>query len=61
MNVIQTVAAIELNHSTQNTALRMTIEMEYAFWETDDLKLQTVRGTGERLRGQDLTRERVRG
>ena len=57
----KTVAAIELNHSTQNTALRMTIEMEYAFWETDDLKLQTIRGTGARLRGQNLTRERVRG
>ena len=39
----------------------MTIEMEYAFWETDDLKLQTIRGTGARLRGQNLTRERVRG
>ena len=30
----KTVSAIELNHTTQNAAVRMTVEMSYAYWET---------------------------
>ena len=57
----KSVASIELNHSTQNSALRMTVEMEYAFWETEDLPLNKTKTTGTRLKGQNLTQERVRG
>ena len=57
----KSVASIELNHSTQNSALRMTVEMEYAFWETLNLPLNDTRTTGTRLKGQNLTQERVRG
>ena len=32
----KTVSAIELNHTTQNAAVRMTVEMSYAYWETSD-------------------------
>ena len=38
----KTVSAIEFNHSTQNTAARMTVEMTYAYWETDDIKTNKV-------------------
>ena len=50
----KTVAAIELNHSTQNSAVRLTVEMQYAFWETDDLPLNKERTTGATLKGQNL-------
>ena len=50
----KTVAAVELNHSTQNSAVRLTVEMQYAFWETLDLKLNEERTTGTTLQGQDL-------
>jgi len=35
----KSVAAIEMNHSTVNSTLRMTIEMAYAYWETDDITM----------------------
>ena len=57
----KSVASIELNHSTQNSALRMTVEMEYAFWETEDLPLNKTKTTGTRLKGQNLTQGRVKG
>ena len=41
----KTVAAIELNHSTVNTALRLTVEMQYAYWESNDIKLDSVNQT----------------
>ena len=31
----KTVSAIELNHSTQNAAVRMSVEITYAYWETE--------------------------
>jgi|TARA_B110000263_G_C15069043_1_gene400976 hypothetical protein len=34
----KTVAAIELNHSTQNAAVKLTVEMQYAYWETIEIK-----------------------
>ena len=65
----KSVASIELNHSTQNSALRMTIEMEYAFWETEDLPLSTglssnsedlsYSAEADRLKGQDLERSSI--
>ena len=33
----KTVSAIEFNHSTQNAPVRMTVEMTYAYWESDDI------------------------
>ena len=38
----KTVAAIELNHSTVNAPLRMTVELSYAYWETDEIKVNSV-------------------
>ena len=32
----KTVSAIELNHSTQNTPVRMTVEMQYAYWVSEN-------------------------
>ena len=34
----KTVSAIELNHSTQNTPVRITVEMQYAYWISNDIK-----------------------
>ena len=34
----KSVQSIQLNHSTQNTVLRVNAEMQYAFFETDDIK-----------------------
>jgi hypothetical protein len=38
----KTVNSIELNHSTTNTPVRMTVEMAYAYWTTTDIKLDKV-------------------
>ena len=34
----KTVSAIELNHSTQNTPVRLSVEMQYAYWISNDIK-----------------------
>ena len=34
----KTISAIELNHSTQNTPVRITVEMQYAYWISNDIK-----------------------
>ena len=34
----KSVQSVQLNHSTQNTVLRVNAEMQYAFFETDDIK-----------------------
>ena len=34
----KSVQSIQLNHSTQNTVLRVNAEMQYAFFETDDIR-----------------------
>ena len=34
----KTISAIELNHSTLNTPVRITIEMQYAYWISTDIK-----------------------
>ena len=33
----KTVTAIELNHGTTNAALRVTAEIQYAYWSTSDI------------------------
>jgi len=38
----KTIAAIELNHSTQNSAVRMTVEMNYAYWESTDISTNAI-------------------
>ena len=35
----KSIQSLQLNHSTQNTTLRVTAEFQYAFFETDDIKL----------------------
>ena len=44
------VQAIEMNHSTQNATLRMSIEMAYAYWETDDIKMGQRTSAGAKTR-----------
>ena len=34
----KSIQSVQLNHSTQNTVLRVNAEMQYAFFETDDIK-----------------------
>ena len=38
----KTISAIELNHSTQNSAVRMTVEMNYAYWESTDISTNAI-------------------
>ena len=38
----KTVTAIELNHSTQNAPVRVTAEMTYAYWESDDISTNRI-------------------
>ena len=45
----KSVAAIEMNHSTVNATLRMTVEMSYAYWETDQIKMGQRAGTGRKI------------
>jgi len=33
----KTVTAVELNHGTTNAALRVTAEIQYAYWSTSDI------------------------
>ena len=55
----KTVAAIELNHSTTNAPVRLTVEMQYAYWETNDLAVQENRSSAALRRGQDLQQSQV--
>jgi len=41
----KSVSSIQLNHSTQNTTLRVTSEIQYAFFETDDIRPSTSQPT----------------
>ena len=40
----KTVTAVELNHGTTNATLRVTAEIQYAFWTTSDIKLGSSMG-----------------
>ena len=50
----KTVTAVELNHGTTNATLRVTAEIQYAFWTTNTIQLgktmglQDVRRTGNK-------------
>ena len=35
----KTVTAVELNHGTTNATLRVTAEMQYAYWSTDSIPM----------------------
>ena len=38
----KSVQSIQLNHSTQNTVLRVNAEFQYAYFETDDINFDNV-------------------
>jgi hypothetical protein len=40
----KTVTAVELNHGTTNATLRVTAEIQYAFWTTKDIHLGSSKG-----------------
>ena len=40
----KTVTAVELNHGTTNATLRVTAEIQYAFWTTSDIHLGSSKG-----------------
>ena len=43
----KTVTAIELNHGTTNATLRVTAEIQYAFWTTNSIHVGSTRKTGD--------------
>jgi hypothetical protein len=43
----KTVTAVELNHGTTNATLRVTAEIQYAFWTTSDIHLGSTRKSGD--------------
>ena len=47
----KTVTAVELNHGTTNATLRITAEIQYAFWTTSDIHLGNTRKTDDLPRG----------
>ena len=47
----KTVTAVELNHGTTNATLRVTAEMQYAFWTTSDIHLGSTRKSGDTVHG----------
>ncbi len=40
----KTVTAVELNHGTTNATLRVTAEIQYAFWTTNTIHLGSTKG-----------------
>jgi len=40
----KTVTAVELNHGTTNATLRVTAEIQYAFWTTNSIHLGSSKG-----------------
>ena len=40
----KTVTAVELNHGTTNATLRVTAEIQYAFWTTNSVHLGSSKG-----------------
>jgi len=43
----KTVTAVELNHGTTNATLRVTAEIQYAFWTTNSIHIGSTRKTGD--------------
>ena len=47
----KTVTAVELNHGTTNATMRVTTEIQYAFWTTSDIHLGSTSKSGDVRRG----------
>ena len=43
----KTVTAVELNHGTTNATMRVTAEIQYAFWTTNSIHIGSTRKTGD--------------
>jgi hypothetical protein len=41
----KTVTAVELNHGTTNAALRVTAEIQYAYWTTNSIRIDNQRNS----------------
>ena len=46
----KTVTAVELNHGTTNATLRVTAEIQYAFWTTNSIHVGNTRKQGDLAR-----------
>jgi len=46
----KTVTAVELNHGTTNAAMRVTAEIQYAFWTTNSIHVGSTRKQGDLAR-----------
>jgi len=51
----KTVTAVELNHGTTNATMRVTAEIQYAFWTTSDIHLGSTRKSGDVRRGTNAS------
>ena len=49
----KTVTAVELNHGTTNATLRVTAEIQYAFWTTNSIHLGNTAGLQDVRRGNN--------
>ena len=49
----KTVTAVELNHGTTNATLRVTAEIQYAFWTTNSIHLGNTKGLQDVRRGNN--------
>ena len=47
----KTVTAVELNHGTTNATLRVTAEIQYAYWTTNSLHMGNTSSTGDTQSG----------
>ena len=43
----KTVTAVEMNHGTTNAAMRVTAEIQYAFWTTNSIHVGSTRKQGD--------------
>ena len=43
----KTVTAVEMNHGTTNATMRVTAEIQYAFWTTNAIHVGSTRKTGD--------------
>ena len=43
----KTVTAVEMNHGTTNATMRVTAEIQYAFWTTNSIHIGSTRKTGD--------------
>ena len=46
----KTVTAVEMNHGTTNATMRVTAEMQYAFWTTNSIHVGSTRKQGDLAR-----------